>query len=105
METLDLKKLCLDQSFEAGDIIKQVEIPLRTPKKDEFIRVHPDYTTGVLGVYRDEENVYHMVLPHIATLELLDGHVRRVVLKLAINTIGNPFVWPLRIADKAGNLD
>jgi hypothetical protein len=105
METLDLKSLVLDQSFDVGDILKQMEIPVRTPKKDEFIRVHPEHTSGLVGVYRDLENVHHFVFPQIANLEILDGHVRRVVLRLAVTTDGHYFVWPLRVADKAGNLD
>ncbi len=102
---LDLKSLCLDQDFDTSDIIKQMEIPVRMPKKDEFFRVHPEYTTGVMGVYRDEEGVYHVVLPHIASLELMKGHAKRVVLRLAANTDGRCFVMPLRIADINGNLD
>jgi hypothetical protein len=103
--TLDLNALCLDQSFNSGDILKQTEIPIRTPKKDEFFRVHPTYTTGLMGVWRDTENVYHLVYPEVANLEILQGHVRRVVLKLAVNADGLFFIWPLRVADKNGNLD
>jgi hypothetical protein len=105
MQTLDLKALCLDQSFEAGDVVKQTEIPVRTPKKTEFVRTHPEHVTGLMGVYRDEENVYHLVPPHIANLELLEGHVRRVVLRLGVTISGLFFVWPLRVANKAGDLD
>jgi hypothetical protein len=103
---LDLKSLCLDQDFDTSDITRQMEIPVRTPKKDEFFRVHPEHVTGVVGVYRDEEGGnYHVVLPHIATLEIMKGHAKRVILRLAANTDGRCFVWPLRIADINGNLD
>jgi hypothetical protein len=101
----NLSSLVLDQSFDTSDITRQMEIPIRMPKKDEFFRVHPEHQLGVVGVHRDAEGVYHFVTPEIASLELLNGHVRRVILRLAANTDGRLFVMPLRVADKNGELD
>jgi hypothetical protein len=103
--TIDLKSLCLDQDFDTSDITKQMEIPVRMPKKDEFFRVHPEHTTGVMGVYRDDDGIYHLVMPNIAGLEIMRGFAKRAILRLAINTDGRCFVMPLRIANINGDLD
>ena len=77
-----------------------VRVPVRRPKKAEFVRTHPDSTMQLAAtVYsdRDEsEDVYFV------TKEMRDkfdeGHLKPVRLQLTISRRGVLFIWPLTLA-------
>jgi len=101
----DLKSLCLSQDFDAGDVLKQLQVQVRKPGKEEFIRVHPDLLIpGPVGMYEDKtENTFYFVVPPM--MHHMEGHAFKVVLRLAITSDGHWFGWPTRLADEDGKMN
>ena len=70
---------------------------MRKPRKDEFIRVHPDIRVAI-SIYADVENRLDYLLGPdvIAEVETLVG-VRRVLLSLTATYGGEFFGWPVPV--------
>jgi hypothetical protein len=72
-------------------------LQVRKPRKDEFIRVHPDIRVAI-SIYADVENRLDYLLGPdvIAEVETLVG-VRRVLLSLTATYGGEFFGWPVPV--------
>lgn len=70
-------------------------LPVRKPKKDEWVRLHPEIHTNAYIYEVFEERGCYVVLPSV--VEPMLDLVRYVQLSLAVNYKGNPFVWPVQI--------
>ena len=79
-----------------------VAVPVRKPKRQEFVRVHPDDTyrleTAVIELAEERET--YLVVP--ALLEALADEVKLVRLHLAIPRGGGPFFWPVPLPGPDG---
>jgi hypothetical protein len=72
-------------------------VPVRKPKRTEFVRVHPDYVQDALVLEREDgldkecylvtSDVQHLVLPEL----------RRTRLFTAITKRGTVFLWPIKL--------
>lgn len=72
-------------------------VPVRKPKRTEFVRVHPDYVSDALVLEREDgldkecylvtSEVQHLVLPEL----------RRTRLFTAISKRGTVFLWPVKL--------
>jgi hypothetical protein len=80
-------------------------VKVRKPRKDEFIRVHPDpeYTRDyvLLEIEDGMDRVRYLVLP--AQRPLIPLELSPTRLSVAINREGEVFLWPIRLPlNKAG---
>lgn len=72
-------------------------VPVRRPKRNEFVRVHPDYVLETLVLEHDtgmEKEVY-LVAPEIQDLVLPE--LRRTRLYVAMTKRGTVFLWPVKL--------
>jgi hypothetical protein len=73
-------------------------MPVRKPKNNEFIMVHPDNSlTTIIWEDKDEGETY-FVMPEIRPL-LIAGTATKM-LTLAVNQAGAPFIWPVPVDDE-----
>ena len=72
-------------------------VPVRKPKRTEFVRVHPDYVVDRLLVERDTgmEKECYLVLPEVQHLVVQE--LRRTRLHVAITKHGTVFIWPIKL--------
>jgi hypothetical protein len=73
-------------------------VPVRKPKRDEFVRVHPEHVLDTLLLERDTgmERESYLVAPEVQHLVLPD--LRRTRLFVAINKRGGTvFLWPIKL--------
>lgn len=93
-QTFDLKKLRIDQNFEQkiGVEKKIISIPVRKPKKQEFVRIHHDdqYSIELALLVFDEDGEIYLVMPEVVPF-LSEAFRARVC--LTINRQGVPFLW------------
>src|ERR1700719_4642970 len=77
-------------------------VPVRRPKRQEFVRVHPgeDYRLVTAVVEDDEERGTYLVAPHLR--EELGAEVLLVTLFTAITRQGVLFLWPCKIPGADG---
>jgi len=70
-------------------------LPVRKPKREEWVRVHPEiYARAYVYEARDEQS-WFIVTPDV--VEALIDVVRYVQLSFAVNYGGTAFVWPLPV--------
>lgn len=69
-------------------------LPLRKPKKDEWIRTHTEIHAAV-NLYESSTKEFYLVLPE--ALDAMENLVKSVRLTLAITYAGDPFVWPVAV--------
>jgi hypothetical protein len=68
-------------------------VPVRKPKPNEFVQVHPTYSlTAVIYEDRDEREPYY-VLKEFASLMIAGAKTK--LLALAVNQLGEGFIWPV----------
>ena len=98
----NLDRLRLGQSyadvFDVEPIL--VEVPVRKPRKQEFIRVNPDekYFLDTALLKDDKSGEFYIVDPAIqAALEGCNVTLQPTNLVLAINRQNGVFLWPLRL--------
>jgi hypothetical protein len=72
-----------------------VTIGRRTPHKHEWIRVHEEYSAPASILKLKPTNDTFLVAPEFR-LEL-ERHLTQVDLRLAVNSQGIPFIWPVRV--------
>ncbi len=70
-------------------------LPVRKPKRDEWIRLHPEIHTRVYTYESREDNSWYVVLPTV--VEPMLDVVRYVQLTLAVNYGGSAFVHPVPV--------
>lgn len=70
-------------------------LPVRKPKRDEWIRLHPEIHTRAYIYESREDNSWYVVLPTV--VEPMLDVVRYVQLTLAVNYGGSAFVHPVPV--------
>lgn len=72
-------------------------VPVRKPKRTEFVRVHPDYMSDALVLERDDglDRECYLVTPEVQHLVLPE--LRRTRLFVTINKRGTVFLWPVKL--------
>lgn len=76
-------------------------LPVRKPKKDEWVRCHPEISACV-NIYENKDTrECYLVLPEV--IEPLSDVVRHVRLSLTVNYAGIPFLWILPVPSDRQN--
>jgi hypothetical protein len=89
----DLKALEINPATEIGAREILSVVPVRKPKANEFVRVHETLSlTAVIYEDRDEREP-HYVLKEFSSL--LIASTKTKLLVLAVNQLGDPFIWPV----------
>jgi hypothetical protein len=102
----DLSKLRLDQAYAADAVAvkKQlITVPVRKPKRQEFVRVHPDPAyrltpAAIIEVQEDRET--YLLTPSMA--QALPGEFSTVTLFTTISRQGTLFLWPVKLPNPEG---
>jgi hypothetical protein len=93
------ENLKVPQSFIDSAGVKKLltTIPVRKPKKQDFIRVHPDadYRADVAIIEIEEDRESYLVTPN--TVNDLQNELTCKTLFTAINRQGVLFLWPVQI--------
>jgi hypothetical protein len=95
---LEAIRLAPEEAGEIGTREVLVRVPVRRPRRDEFIRCHPDPAMSLavtIYVDRDEQDDVYFVAP--AMRGLLAEDLKPVLLQLTINRKGVVFIWPLTL--------
>jgi hypothetical protein len=103
VDPFDPVALRVSPNFEAVAVKRViVAVPVRKPKRQEFVRVHPDepYRLETAVVELAEERETYLVVP--ALLEALADEVKLVRLHLAVPRGGGPFFWPVPLPGPDG---
>jgi hypothetical protein len=99
-DPFDPENLRLDQSFTENTGVKKLltTVPVRKPKPQDFVRVHPseDYRTNVGIIEVEDERESYLVTPNTATD--LRNELRVKTLFTAITRQGVPFLLPVPVA-------
>jgi hypothetical protein len=100
-DPFSVEALRLDQNFiEKTGVRKLVTtVPVRKPKKQEWLMVHSDPAyRGIFAVIKlEEDGDYYIVAPAIASQ--LINETLKVTIYTAINKQGVVFLWPARLPD------
>ncbi|MDB4759248.1 hypothetical protein OAF99_02795 [Akkermansiaceae bacterium] len=83
----------LDEVIPSEKVL--TSLPMRKPKKDEWVRIHPEIRTRAYLYEVRDENSNYIVLPEV--VEPMKDVVRYVQLSLAVTYSGVYFVWPAPI--------
>jgi hypothetical protein len=99
-----LSRLRISQDFGGKASTKKLvtTIPIRNPKKNEFVRVHPTMRPMLVRTLLDEQ------LTFLVTKDVADSLPGVVVAKELVPTItrqGTLFLWPLRVPGENGRVD
>jgi hypothetical protein len=99
-DPFDPANLRLDQSFFETAGVKKLltSVPVRKPKAQDFIRVHPgeDYRGDFAVIEIEEDREVYVVTPNVASD--LQNEIKHKTLFTAINRQGVLFLWPVPIA-------
>jgi hypothetical protein len=104
-DRFDPTALRLNPDSAEGIVVKKLltSVPVRNPKRHDWVRVRPEPEHSVSGVglikFGDDREFY-LVRPQIAA-ELL-GEFARYSLFTTINRQGTLFLWPIRLPDSDG---
>ena len=79
-----------------------VQVPVRKPTRQEFVRAHPDpqYQMQAATLELKVEKEMYVVVPEVASA--IPGETRLVTLKAAINRQGTIFLWPVPLPTSDG---
>jgi len=98
-DPFDPQNLRLDQSFFESAGVKKLltTVPVRKPKKQDFVRVHADsgYRCHCAIIELEEDRESYLVTPNMA--QDLRNELKLVTLFTAINRQGVVFLWPVPI--------
>jgi hypothetical protein len=99
-DPFDPKNLRLNQSFVDTAGVKKLltTVPVHKPKKQDYIRVHPDadYRADPIAIIElEEDREAYLVTPNAAID--LQNELRCVTLFTAMNRQGVVFLWPIKI--------
>jgi hypothetical protein len=99
LDPFDPRNLKLNQSFVEQTGVEKllITVPVRKPRAQEFVRVHPspDFRVDVSMIELQDEREQFIVAAPLA-LELI-SEVVNVTLYTAINRQGTVFLWPVRL--------
>jgi len=100
-----LESLRLDQDYiEAAGIKKEISIiRVKKPHRQEFVRVHPEWSLETMMYVDADERNHYIVNP--ALYGLLEGELVPKVLYPYINIKRVLKLWPVRLPDVEGKLD
>jgi hypothetical protein len=82
---------------EAGDIDVEpllTVVEVRKPKRDEFVRVHPEHH-AVVPIIELDRDIY---LVDASMRNELAGEWKPADMRVAVNRDGTPFLWPVKQA-------
>jgi hypothetical protein len=103
-DPFDPTALRLDQNFTEGPAVRKLltTIPVRTPSRQNFVRVHPDeaYRVDTAVIILKEDRETYLVAPELVP-ELLD-EITPVTLFTTINRQGVLSIWPVRLPGQDG---
>jgi hypothetical protein len=98
-DPFSIENLRLDQSFYETAGVKKLltTVPVRKPKKQDFVRVHPDgaYRHDFAIIELEEDRESYLVTPNMA--EDLRNEIKLATLFTAINRQNVVFLWPVPI--------
>jgi hypothetical protein len=103
-ETDVLAQLRVSQDFANKLGAKKVitTVPIRNPKRNEFVRVHPTMEPMLVYTLVDEQETF------VATADIAGNFPGDMVPKLLVPTIsrqGTLFLWPLRVPGDDGRIN
>lgn len=79
-----------------------VEMPSRKPKKQEWIRTHPDRVSETALFKLEESGEFYLVVGEArGHAELLD-QAKPFRVQLAMNRAGSAFLWPAQVPEEDG---
>jgi hypothetical protein len=100
VDPFDPVNLRLDQSFTEATGVKKLltTVPVRKPKPQDFVRVHPsaDYRANLAIIELEEDRESYLVTPNAAID--LQNEVRVKTLFTATNRQGVVFLWPVPVS-------
>jgi hypothetical protein len=103
----DPARLRINQPLGEGPAVRKLitSCPVRKPRKQEFIRVHPDPKMSMSAALLElqEDRQHYLVDPAIAPL--LGGDVVLKILHLTVTHYRSLLVWPIKLPDEQGRLD
>ena len=101
----NLENLRLPQDYvEATGIKKEISmIRVKKPHRQEFIRVHPEWSVETMMYLDQDERAHYIVNP--ALYELLEGELIPKILFPYVNVKRVLKLWPIRMPDAEGKLD
>jgi hypothetical protein len=91
---LDALRLSQDVDEEVVGEKLLTTVPVRKPKRQEFVRVHPDWHIDAALLEIDEDRESYLVIA--ALQKALTSEVQPVHLVTAINRSGTLFLWPVK---------
>jgi hypothetical protein len=98
LEALRLKP---EESDQIGTAEILVDVPVRKPNINEFVRVHPDPAMSLASsIYIDIERDPWFVAP--AMRNILVAGIKPVLLLTTINQRGRVILWPIALGDGTG---
>lgn len=101
---LDDLRLPTDFETTAAGTKLITTVPARSPRRHEFVRVHPEYGARV-GVFRARLERDETYVVHPSMCAALGDDVIPAALRLAITRQGVVFVWVLRLPRPDGRFD
>ena len=101
---IDLARIRLPQDFTGQVAVRKLTttIPIRKPKPNDFIRVHPAIEPMRVWTLEDEQETF-IVTGDVAVT--VPNDVVAMELVLTITRQGNILLWPLRILEKDGRIN
>ena len=97
---LDNLRLSIDYMQSTGVKKLLTTVPVRKPRPQDFVRVHPDQCmTAALIEFKDDREIYLVTAP---MMDVLPDEYHPAVLYLAITRQGVPFLWPVRLPGPDG---
>ena len=106
----DVANIRIDPTMVGGPSVSKVlvQIPVRKPSKEWFIRTHPDiekHTIDTLVLELKEDGEVYLVPPALRNALLGEPCVNIKRLHLSANRQGDVFIWPIRLPGADGKLD
>src|SRR5262245_58349291 len=103
----DISKLRLSQEFLETAGAKKVltTVPVRKPRRQDFVRVHPDaaYREAFAIIELEDDRERYLVTREIAAA--LPGEIQTEMLFTAINRQRVVFLWPVRLPASDGRVN
>lgn len=105
LEPMDLTKFQLSEDFFEGAATKAlVNVPVRKPSREAFVRTSSDPSTWQLAglIEMKEQNRIYFVLPELAATLRDEGESTFTLAKLVltVDKRGTPFLWPLKVSNR-----
>jgi hypothetical protein len=96
-DPFNLEALRLPPSYEmdAGVRLQLTSVPVRKPKRQEWIRVHHDsaYRIDVALIKMDDDGAFYLVHPNV--LPAIEHETVGYTIYTTVNKSGTGFLWPI----------